>query len=50
VSTTLFAAKPDADFLNKCRAAGVDRALLAMPPEGRDTVLPLLDRYSAFLG
>jgi probable F420-dependent oxidoreductase len=49
VSTTLFAAKPEAEFLSKCRAAGVDRALLAMPPEGREVVLPLLDRYTAFL-
>ena len=49
VSTTLFAARPEAEYLDKCRAAGVDRALLAMPPEGRDTVLPLLDRYTSFL-
>ena len=49
VSVTLFAAKPDAAYLEQCRAAGVDRALLALPPEGRDTVLPVLDRYVAFL-
>jgi alkanesulfonate monooxygenase SsuD/methylene tetrahydromethanopterin reductase-like flavin-dependent oxidoreductase (luciferase family) len=49
VSTTLFGAEPDAAYLEKCKAAGVDRALLALPPEGRDTLLPLIDRYTAFL-
>jgi probable F420-dependent oxidoreductase len=49
VSTTLFGAEPDAGYLDKCRAAGVNRALLALPPEGRDTVLPVIDKYSAFL-
>jgi len=49
VSVTLFAAKPDAAYLEQCRAAGVDRALLGLPPQGRDTVLPLLDKYIAFL-
>jgi len=49
VSSTLFAATPEPDYLERCRAAGVDRALLALPSEGPDTVLPLLDRYAAFL-
>jgi probable F420-dependent oxidoreductase len=49
VSVTLFAAKPDAAYLEQCRAAGVDRALLGLPPQERDTVLPLLDKYVAFL-
>jgi probable F420-dependent oxidoreductase len=49
VSTTLFAAKPEAEYLAKCREAGVDRALLGLLPEGRDTVLPLIDRYTTFL-
>jgi probable F420-dependent oxidoreductase len=49
VSTTIFAAPPDAAYLDRCRAAGIHRALLALPSEGRDTVLPLLDRYAAFL-
>jgi probable F420-dependent oxidoreductase len=49
VSTTLFGAEPDAAYLEKCKAAGVTRALLALPPEGRDTLLPLIDKYTAFL-
>ncbi|HEX6144104.1 MAG TPA: LLM class F420-dependent oxidoreductase [Geminicoccaceae bacterium] len=50
VSSTLFGATPEPDYLDRCRAAGVDRALLALPSEGPGTVLPLLDRYAAFLG
>jgi hypothetical protein len=49
VSTTLFGAEPDAAYLERCRAAGMDRALFALPSEGRDTVVPLLDKYAAFV-
>jgi probable F420-dependent oxidoreductase len=49
VSTTLFGAEPDAGYLERCRAAGVDRALIGLPSEGRDKILPLIDEYSAFL-
>jgi probable F420-dependent oxidoreductase len=49
VSTTLFGATPERAYLDKCRAAGIDRALLALPPEGRDTVLPVIDKYAIFL-
>ena len=49
ISTTLFGANPDADYLEKCAAAGVDCALLALPPEGSDKILPLLDKYAALI-
>jgi hypothetical protein len=49
LSTTLFGANPDAAYLEKCAAAGVDCALLALPPEGRDTILPLLDEHAALI-
>jgi probable F420-dependent oxidoreductase len=49
VSTTLFGAEPEASYLERCRAAGVDRALIGLPSEGRDAILPLLDKYAAFL-
>ena len=49
VSTTLFGAEPEAGYLERCRAAGVDRALIGLPSEGRDVILPLLDRYAVFL-
>jgi probable F420-dependent oxidoreductase len=49
VSTTLFGAEPDAGYLERCRAAGVDRALIGLPSEGRDKILSLIDEYTAFL-
>jgi probable F420-dependent oxidoreductase len=49
VSTTLFGAKPEADYIEQCRAAGMDRALFALPSEGRDSLLPLLDERAVFL-
>ena len=49
VSTTLFGATPDAAYLDRCRAAGLDRALFALPSEGRDALLPMMDQYAAFL-
>ena len=49
VSTTLFGAAPEAAYLERCRAAGIDRALLALPPEGRDQVMPVIDAYAALL-
>jgi len=49
LSTTLFGAKPDADYLEKCAAAGVDSALLTLPSEDRDTVLALLDKHASLI-
>ena len=50
VSATVFGAPPEAGYLDACRAAGMDRALLRLPSEGRETVLPLVDRYAALIG
>jgi alkanesulfonate monooxygenase SsuD/methylene tetrahydromethanopterin reductase-like flavin-dependent oxidoreductase (luciferase family) len=49
VSTTLFGTKPEERYVAQCKAAGVDRALFALPPAGRDKVLPVIDEYTAFL-
>ena len=49
VSITLFGAPPEAAYLDRCRAAGIDRVLLALPPEGRDKVMPATDEYATFL-
>ena len=49
VSTTLFGTKPDAGYVEQCRAAGLDRALFALPPEGRDAVMPVIEQYTAYL-
>jgi probable F420-dependent oxidoreductase len=50
ISTSLFGAPPEQDFLARCREAGVDRALLVLPPKGRDEVLKVLDGYQPLLG
>jgi probable F420-dependent oxidoreductase len=50
VSTSLFGAPPEQDFLARCREAGVDRAVLVLPPKGRDEVLKVLDGYQPLLG
>jgi probable F420-dependent oxidoreductase len=49
VSTTLFGTKPEEQYVAQCKAAGVDRALFALPPQGRDAILPVMDKYTAFL-
>jgi len=49
LSVSAFAAPADRDALEKLRAGGVTRAILRVPSEGRDTVLPLLDRYAKLL-
>ena len=50
VSATVFGAAAEAGYLDACRAAGMDRALLLLPSEGRDGVMPLVDRYAALIG
>lgn len=49
VSTSLFAAKPDQGYLARCADAGIGRAIFTLPSEGRDKVLPLLDKLATLL-
>ena len=44
VPVTIFGAGMSADALKQARDAGVDRVVFGVPPEGRDKVLPLLDK------
>ena len=46
VPVSYYAATPEDGFIERLAAAGVDRALLDVPSEGADTVLPLLERYA----
>jgi hypothetical protein len=48
-STSIFGAPPEAAYLDRCRAAGIDRAILALPSERSDTIMPLLDKYATLL-
>ena len=49
VSTTLFGGEPERGYLDRCRAAGIDRVLFGLPSEGADAILPLLDKHAALL-
>jgi hypothetical protein len=49
ISVSVFGAPADAATLEGYAAAGVTRAILALPPQGRDAVLPLLDRYAKLI-
>jgi len=46
ITTSVFGAGPDEALLERYAAAGVTRAILRLPSDGRDAVLPLLDQWS----
>jgi probable F420-dependent oxidoreductase len=46
---SLYAAPPDAAALERYAQAGVDRAMLFLPPAPRDKVEPRLDRYAELI-
>ncbi|MCY4592203.1 MAG: LLM class F420-dependent oxidoreductase [Alphaproteobacteria bacterium] len=50
LTVSVFGAPADAQTLENYAQAGIDRAILPLPSEGRDQVLSLLDRYGALLG
>lgn len=50
LSINVFGARPDADTLEAYREAGVQRAILPLPPAGRDEVWRVLDRYQPLVG
>jgi probable F420-dependent oxidoreductase len=50
LTVSVFGAPADAAVLESYREAGITRAILGLPPAGRDKVLPLLDRYATLLG
>jgi len=46
VTVSMFGVSADEGRLAGLRDVGVHRAIFGLPPAGRDTVLPLLDRYA----
>lgn len=46
ISISIYGVPGDPDALRQLRGLGVTRAIFALPPKGRDDVLPLLDRYA----
>jgi len=49
LTVSVFGAPADAAVLDKFRDAGVTRAILRLPPEGRDKVLPLVDQWAKLI-
>jgi probable F420-dependent oxidoreductase len=49
ISISVFAAKPDQATLDSYAGGGVTRAILRLPSEGRDKILPLLDQYAKLI-
>jgi hypothetical protein len=44
---SVFGTPADPETLKQYADTGVERALFWVPPDGRDKVLPLLDKYAA---
>jgi probable F420-dependent oxidoreductase len=49
ISVSVFGARPDRETLDSYEAAGVERVIFALPPAGRDKVLPKLDDLAQHL-
>src|SRR4051812_22174454 len=49
ISISVFGANPQPATLEQLEKAGVQRAIFMLPPAPRDTVLPLMDKYAAFI-
>ena len=49
LTVSVFGAPSDAGVLEQFRQAGVTRAILRLPPEGRDKVLPLVDQWAKLI-
>ena len=47
ITVSVYGSAPDPDALRSYASAGVQRAIFGLPSAGRETVLPLLDRYNA---
>lgn len=50
VPITIFGVSPDADTIARMEHDGVSRVLLTLPPEDRETVMPLLDDLAKLMG
>ena len=49
LSTSVFRAPPDKAALKEYEQAGIDRAVLEIPDQSRDSILRTLDRYAPLL-
>jgi hypothetical protein len=49
ISVSVFGARPDEATLETYAGAGITRAILRLPSDGRDVILPLLDQYAKLI-
>ena len=49
ITFEVFGGVHEADFMKRCRDAGVNRYVLMYPSKGRDEVLPMLDKSTAMM-
>ena len=49
ISITIFGAKPERAALDELESAGVERVIFMLPPDDRETVLPIVDKYTALI-
>jgi probable F420-dependent oxidoreductase len=49
ISVSVFGASPDAAVFDRWAAAGITRAILRLPSEGRDKILPMLDQWTKLI-
>jgi probable F420-dependent oxidoreductase len=43
---TIFRAPPELDRLRYCEEIGIDRVVFSLPAEGRDALMPIIDRWA----
>ena len=49
LTISVFGVAPDKAILDSYREAGIDRAILPLPPADKDKVFSILDRYQELL-
>ncbi len=49
ISISVLGVQGDDAMLKTCRDFGAERGIFFVPPAGRETILPLLDKYAAFI-
>jgi probable F420-dependent oxidoreductase len=49
ISVSIFGARPEPSILASYAGAGINRAILRLPSEGRDSILPMLDQFAKLL-
>src|SRR5260370_16566292 len=49
ISVSIFNAKADPESVKQMQSAGIARAVFMLPASGRETVLPLLDKYAGLI-